>query len=765
MAQNSIFKKIMAFLWLFIKTLFLMALRLSLFCAMLALALFTAAWLFFLHAFNAQNVSEVVVSQLQDRLDRPVAISAIDLRYVNTIELKGFSIIDTVGDVGNPLVSADSVLIIFKLLPLFERQLVIEKVILNAPRFNMVRLPDGTSNMPVFKQSQGGTSIYIGDSEKPFSLSMGQWIVYRGVLSYNDLGKKVSHALYNLDLSFDKLRFNEPSAFETSMVVRNQWDANISDIEIKASGSVNLADFDLKKFALRSVQAQVGVFHKPIDISFDLDNLVTPFFKAKIKAPAFTGKDLSLFGWKGADFPVPATEINVQGAVSQNYQHLKLSQLSVSGDNVKITGEITADWSKKQPTADMTLSTSLFDLPKAFPYVGLLKKYDLKGKGSVKTRAIFSGKKWQIPTFTAKLENASADLYGFKTSNVTGEFEAKNNFADLYAHATNGRVEIARSTFDKLDISASWRNGDLYANIHSGEVNGEPIKINLDVKKLTDPQRLIYTNMYWKKYDPMAFIEIVKDFTTVITPLTKNGGDFAPEVTGDLAWLRNFRDRLPNFMPNFTGTLTADEFSSGVLTGNRFDAQFDLSGLQEGAKSLSGIIQARLSGGVIHQMEKWADEQEALNVTFQPFIIMHRMERAGSFKMGRVLKDVEFSDMAVGASFENGNMAIQNAYTVGPTISASVSGWVNWVEEKFDLMIGTMFNNTSRSGALAENLTDESGNPALKFRVSGSMLKPKVEMKRAKKTGADIREAQARGLTTDFNNAQFFREGEFHAKK
>jgi len=765
MAKNSIILKILKFLWQFVATLFMMTLRLTLFCAMLALVLFSAAWLFFLHAFNAQNISEVVVSQLQEHLDRPVMVSSIDLRFVNTIELKGFSVVDTTGYVGNTLISADSVLVIFKLLPLFERELVIEKVILNAPRFNIVRLADGTTNIPVVKKSQESASVYLGNSEKPFSVSMGKWIIYKGVLSFNDLKKKVFHSLYDVDLSFDKVSFKEPCPFETSMVVRNQWDKNISDIEIHATGSVNVADFDKTKFALRSVQAQVRTLQKPIDMVFDFDNLVTPFFKAKLKIPAFTGNDLSLFGWKGADFPVPATEAEIQGSVSQNYQHIKLSQFNLSGDNVKINGSFTADLSKKQPAYDLHVTTSSFDLPKAFPYFALLKKYDLKGKGSLTAHLTGSGNKWQAPSFTAKLDKASGDLYGFKASDVTGEFEAKNNFADLYAHVTNGRVEVARTTFDKLDMSASWRKGNLYANIHSGEVNGVGLKMNLDVQKLTDPQRMIFTNMYWKKFDPMSFIETVRDFVTVITPLTGSDGEDTPEATGDLAWLRNFRDRLPNFMPNFTGTLTADEFSSEVLTGNRFDAQFDLSGLLEGGKELSGTLQARLAGGVIHQMEKWADEQEALNVTFQPFIIMHRMERAGSFKMGRVLKDVEFTDMAAGVVFNNGHMQIQNAYTVGPTISADVEGSVDWVKENFDLMIGTMFNNTSKRGALAENLTDESGNPALKFRVSGSMLKPKVEMKRAKKTGEGIRAAQEKGLTTDFSNAQYFREGEFHAKK
>ena len=102
---------------------------------------------------------------------------------------------------------------------------------------------------------------------------------------------------------------------------------------------------------------------------------------------------------------------------------------------------------------------------------------------------------------------------------------------------------------------------------------------------------------------------------------------------------------------------------------------------------------------------------------------------------------------------------------MGPTISAAVSGWTDWVKETFDLTIYTMFTNTSKSGVLAENLTDESGNPALAFRVSSAMNKPKLEMLRAKKAGKTIQAAQEKGVTTDFSEVTKFIQGEFHATK
>lgn len=156
------------------------------------------------------------------------------------------------------------------------------------------------------------------------------------------------------------------------------------------------------------------------------------------------------------------------------------------------------------------------------------------------------------------------------------------------------------------------------------------------------------------------------------------------------------------FYAQFCGQPYGGYFSTQVLSGNRFSAEFDFTGMRAGMKNLSGPLEARLEGGVIHQMEKLAEEQQALNITFQPFIMMHRMERAGSFKVGQVLKDVPFNDMAVSVDFNKGRMQINNAYTAGPSISAAVSGWTDWVNENFDIIIWTMFNNTSRSGALAE---------------------------------------------------------------
>ena len=747
-----------------IKSVYLAALRLGLLAAMVLLLVLATGWILFIKNFNAQHLSEVITAELQKRLQRPVAISSLDIKFINLLELKGFRVLDTEGNPGQDLLSADSVTVRFRLLPLLDQQLVIDEVSLQAPRFNLIRRADGVYNIPPIRANQ--SSVYTSASSgKKFTVTMEDWTLKDGVISYKDLASGVAHAIYGLNMHFERLRFDELSRFTAEMVLRNEWASGMSDMEIKGTGHVNFANFNWTDFALRSLRAQVYLFQKPVDITLDLDNLRTPFFNIKANVPAFESKNLSVFHLEKTPFSIPKSTLTAKGVLGNNYRLLKVNQLTASAADVKAEGKGQVDFSKDPYTADFTVSTGAFDLKGKSKYFEPLSRYKLTGKASLQAQLVRQDGKYTWPLVVADVKQTSANIYGFLADNVSGQFRAKKDFSDLYAETKDGKLTVANTVFDKLNLSASWRGGNLYGYIASSEVNGVPLKMSVSVNNLKSSRRRVRTAMHWKHFNPMDFISTVQDFVTVIVPLVPGGNTKPKKVTGDLAWLRNFRNDLPNFMSNFAGNISADTFSSPVLSGNRFNGEFELTGMRAGMKRLSGNIEARLEGGVIHQMEKWAEEQQALNITFQPFIIMHRMERAGSFKIGKVLKDVAFSDMAASTTFENGKMQINNAYTVGPSISATVSGWVDWVAENFDIIVGTMFSNTSRSGALAENLTDESGNPALSFRISSSMLKPKVEMLRAKKTGETIRAAQAKGLHTDFKAGQDFYQGDYHAKK
>ncbi len=734
-----------------------------LFTVMLVLLLGGGLWVCALKMFNAQQISEALTHRLQQLFDRPVVISSFDLKFINTVELKGLAVLDSEVHPGEPFLSAEAVLIRYQLLPLLEQKLVIDEITLQRPRINIVRGENGQYNTPPINASSQGTYVSEVTGES-VQVNIEDWRIRDGVLSYRDLGRGVSHAVYGLNMHFQRLRFNELSRFSLETVLRNRWGDNISDLEIHGTGQVNFANFDWNQFALRNFQTQVALFRKPVALTVDMDNLVVPLFSVQIDAPAFDNQDLSVFKKDLPVFSVPQAQVTVRGMLDAGYTHLAVEEAALKTDNMAGSASGTLDFGSDPFAADMHFQTDWLDLAVLTKRWPALSRFKLTGKGKLTADVKCANGKYALTLAEVGAKGVSGSFWGFETAGVSGTLTAKNGFTDLYAQTTDGQVTVAQSVFEKLKMTGTYRKGNVYAYISSALLDSVPLKLRLSINNIKSSKRKIDTSIYLQHFEPMKFIGTVQDFAEVISAISKKQGKSNVQ-TGELAWMRNFRDRLPKFMPNFSGTLYADTFSSTVLSGNRFNAEFAFTGLLPGAAQLNGTLDMKLEEGVIHQMEKLAEEQQALNVTFTPFIMMHRMERSGSFKVGEVLKDVAFDEMAVSVDFKDGTMIINNAFTQGPVISAAVSGWTDWVRETFELVIWTMFTPGSKGGLLAENLTDESGNPALAFKVSSSMLKPRLEMLRAKKTGEQIEAARRRGLRTDFTKSREFLKGDFNAKK
>jgi len=745
---------------------FLFGLRLGLFLVMSVFLVGGVLWLGINKIFNAPQISQGITYQLQRVFNRPVVISSLDLKFLNTVELKGFAILDDQVQPGMPVVSAESVLVRYQLFPLLMHQLVIDEITLKQPRFEIIRSEEGRYNMPPIHIPQAEQTTYVNEKTgQQWQIHIADWKILNGVISYTDRKNGVSHAVYGLNIYFNNLHFNEFSPFHVETVLRNRWGDHISDLEIRGSGEINFADFDWKQFALRNFKTQVALSRKPVQLVLQVTNLLTPSFSVQADVPSLKTEDLSVFEKHLPAFQIPQATLNIRGNLDDSYTRLTLEEALLKAKNVDVTASGVLDFSAAPFTLDLQAKTGWTDLAQLAVYYPALARFDLKGQGIVSASVARQQGKYTLPLLEINAKKAWGSFWGFEAEEISGQFIAKQNFSDLYAQTTTGRVQVANSTFDQLKLSASYRKGNVYAYIASGLLNSVPLKMRLSIDNIKKDSRTIDTAIYLKEFNPMSFIGTVQDFVDVILAISQPASESTPMQTGPLSWMRNFRDRLPTFMPNFSGTLYADTFSSSVLSGEGFHAEFALTGMLPGGANLDGTIDMKLDKGVIHQMEKVAEEQEALNVTYTPFIMLHRMESSGSFKVGEVLKDVAVSEMAASVDFKKGTMIINNAFTQGPVISAAVSGWVDWVRETFELVIWTMITPSSRRGILAENLTDENGNPALAFKVSSSMLKPKLEMLRAKKTNTQIQTAVKRGLRTEFKKSETFIKGEFHAKK
>lgn len=730
----------------------------ALFClTVLAAFIMGAAWFAALKYFNAQNIGNAVARELQNSLQRPVVIDSVKLVSINSIEIKKFKVVDTKLDQYNDFLSADSVIIRYDIWPLLHNKVEIKEITLKNPLINIIKDKNGVLNTPDFKtssteSSRGQQFNVISSRGDALQIVIEDWVIENGTFGYRDLAADSSHSLNGIFIHFYNLKFNALTDFKINFVLRNKIKDKIVETEVNAKGAVNLANFNLAQMMLDNLSAEIGAFRKPLSIKLSAVDFSNPLIKFRTILPAFGYDDISLFLSKPLPFSVPAVAAEGEVKFSDNFKKIALSSVKFDNKDIKLRVNGNADLTASPKVFNADFTTNEFDIAKA-DYFGLLRKFDFKGKATASGVLTYSDK-LRMPKFNVVLNGASAKISNFDISGVNAEYEATQNFNIMTAVVSDGIFKVGRQAITKIKGDASYDHlkQDFYAIIKSGMFNDKKAKISVAISKVRQNDRDIKTKIYLSTLNPVEIFDTVEDFVYALNPKHKP----APKEEGDLAWLHNFREDLPRFMPNFSGFVFADKFTTPIVSGTNFNGEFVLKNMLPGMDKLDGKIDARLEKGIIYKLQEAAERQAALGIAFQPFVIMNKMERAGSFKMGQVLKDTPFDTMSVSADFNNGKMDINNFYVDGNVLAATVGGNVDWIGEKMNLDISTMFKNTSKRGALSENLTDESGDPALAFRTLGTMSKPVVQMRSPKKTGAEIQRARKKGLRTDFSAGQNF---------
>ncbi|MGB2579970.1 hypothetical protein AAIR98_001889 [Elusimicrobium simillimum] len=743
-----------------------LAIKTLTFFMLLMVVLSALSWFLFIKYFNAQQVSELLAVELQKVVGRPVAVGAVELQFFNFAKIDNVVVFDEEITSGAPILEAGEVLLQYDLLPLLKKHIHIESVVLKNPRFVITKSPEGNFNVPQIKVAAPTVSAPAAQAQdfasRPITFKIDDWEIDNGTFVFRDMATNHTQSIYSVNMKFTDLDLNKRSRFETDFTVRNSFGNTMTEVLVKAGGHVNFANFNWQKFNLRNTDISLSFFKKPVTINMDMDNLKNPFISLTMNIPALNDEDLSLFLTKPMGINFPAAKVSANTSLKNGYQQFAVTKLSWAGADIKATASANLQFEKDKPVkGDFTVKTDYFNLADKHNIYGEIKQYNLTGQASVNMKADFAEGKFNIPNLEVQLKEAAGKAGklngGFNIGAVTGTAYAKDNFAVLGAKTTTGTLKIGKQTFTEVAGTCEYKKNTLNGFVTHAKINNVPMKLAVDIFNFkSDVRRRITTKLYMQEIDIMPFYEVIEDFVYAIAKPSKT--KFSAKYEGDdLGWLHMFKDGIPNFMRNFKGFITADYFKSTVLSGRDLLVEFDLTGLLPGLGKLDGKLDAQLENGTIYQLEKKAEQEKALGIVFQPFIVMHRMEKAGSFKINQALKDVNYKKILLSTDFKNGKMDILNVYSDGGTLGVAAKGNVDWAQEKMDATIWTIFRNTSRSGALAENLTDASGAPALSFRVHDRMSSPKVEMLRPRTSGAEIKSSIEKGIRTDFSDAKKFK--------
>ena len=725
----------------------------------LLVALIGAAWFTAVKYISAEHFGKEVAAVLQEALNRPVVIGSMKLTSFNSFEINNLRIVDTRLEKYNEFLSVEKVIVRFDLLALKENIVDIKELWLLNPVINIIKDEKGLSNIPdinvASRQSATGQQFdVVSEQGSPWKVLIEDWVIKNGVFAYIDIGADTSHSLSGIFVRFYNLKFNEFTDYSLNFVLRNKLKDKIIENEIVAKGSINLANFDLSSMGLKNTSLEILGAKKPLKFQAEANNFANPVISLSSNLPLITYEDVSLYVNKPFDFSIPASAVKTEVSFSDKFSKASIKSLSLKNKDISLSLKGEADFTQSPLSFWADFSTGEFQ-PEKVDYTGILKPYQVKGQIKAKGRIEYKKGKFSSPKFTVDLNGVSAFISNFTIEDVKGTYIAQNNFNDMNAEVKDGVFKVGRQTVSNIKGTASYQHKqqNFYAKIKDTLINGNNSTISVAISKVRQDNRVIKANLYLSLLSPLEVFDITEDFVEALSYGTEGERE---KDTSDLGWLRNFRSGIPEFMPNFNGFVYAAKFETPIISGYDFNAEFDLKNLLPGMDKLNGQIEAKIQQGTIYKLQEAADRQKALGIAYQPFVIMSKMERAGSFKMNKVLKDTPFDTMTASVGFNNGKMNINNFYVDGNVLAAAVDGNVDWVNETLDLDIVTMFRNTSKRGALSENLTDETGEPALAFRTYGPMTKAAVQMKSPKKTNSTIKAAREKGLSTDFSAGQDF---------
>ncbi len=722
-------------------------------------------WFLALKYLSAGQLGSELAAVLQKSLNRPVIIGAIKLTDINEVQIDGLKVVDTSVPNGyGDLISASSTVIRYDLPALLEGRVRIKEIILKNPSLNLIKYEGGRSNLPQV-QTLGEASTAEG---QVFSVAAGarnidviieDWKVENGTLSYRDFASNASHSLNGVFVQFENLKFNQASDYALNFVLRNKIKDRILETEIYSRGKINLADFAPANMTLEGAKVEVRGLKQPLSFNVSAQNFANPNVDIESRLPALGYDDVSLLLPKQLNFNLPAAALRAGVQFSDGFKKIKVKSARFSNEHLTLNAKADFDFSAPQNHGLIQFKAEDFDAAN-IDYFGVLKDYKLAGPISAAGEAVLNEGKLSLPKLALDLKGVDGFVTNFTITGARGQLNINDNLNEWDATVQDGVFKVGRQTVSAVrgDAQYSHRKKVFNALVARGtKFNAKDIKLDVTITDVTDePKRSVRVMLYTNKFEPLEVFDTVQDFVAALS----DGDDaFTPEE-GDLAWLHNFKKGIPKFMPNFNGFIFADEFYSPIISGKNFNAEFNLKALLPQMPRLSGRVDITLQNGTIYQLQEAAERQKALGIAFQPFVLMNNMERAGSFKMGQVLKDTPFETMSASVDITNGKMTVNNFFANGEVIAAALSGSVDWTAESMDIDIATMFKNTSKRGVLSENLTDESGDPALSFNVSGPMSKPAVHVKSPKKVGAAIREATIKGIRTNFSAGQYFMRGD-----
>jgi hypothetical protein len=291
----------------------------------------------------------------------------------------------------------------------------------------------------------------------------------------------------------------------------------------------------------------------------------------------------------------------------------------------------------------------------------------------------------------------------------------------------------------------------------SGKWNNSNFKTSTSVQSHLSDKKIIDSMGYFKKLKIEDGQSLVSVFSTknAMTKVNFSNSN-PPKADGKIS---NLNLRINDKFSTFNGFFKVDSLEHDYFNFKDFYVYCLLKNYQGSLDKLNGSISIKTGSGIFYDVHEKAEKDRIYSIIAMPVLIMYRMSRIGSLRIGTTLKNVVFNSMGGEYSFKSGNISIKNFFIDGKDFSCYCTGSLDFISKTIRLKVYTIFSKYYSMGGLPESFTDSSGKPALAFYVHGSMNEPSVDILSPSDNTKIINEMVRRGIHMDLLKINQFISG------
>ncbi|MFN0117963.1 MAG: AsmA family protein [Elusimicrobiota bacterium] len=177
------------------------------------------------------------------------------------------------------------------------------------------------------------------------------------------------------------------------------------------------------------------------------------------------------------------------------------------------------------------------------------------------------------------------------------------------------------------------------------------------------------------------------------------------------------------------GDLDIKRLVSNYITSDQALLSWDLNQLTSGLSKLSGSATLNYGAGEIVNLKKFVESSSVAKIFLSPLAVLQKLNKAGG-KMVSLpsLDHLKYSSIEGNYLFKSGVMAIQK-FNLNGDISASAQGTVQLFGlQSVKMTAEIKTSSETLRGTVGQLLKNDSGVPAIKMKITGTMGNPVVSL-------------------------------------